>query len=320
MTPATTNPKLDNLLTRACQQLVRLPEFRLIPVIYADLLGNLWGKNTKQAARIIAKMFIDRFGETYMTADILSKRICPHGRAKSWSGLKDTILNICRCDKPLWELNMARQNIKSLDCPDEELFYMAAVDVINALPKVLDTKNPITDPEKILFTTCKLCWRPVPRLIQKKKIHLCHVHDIPCNSTEYRKRKHLLPFVKELQEKLSREIPMPYQIKEAGQRADEYYLNLCLDINGPLSYLATYLKTLKTPLNGGEDILRALYGPVYWEKLEGAVRQAWESYLADYAICFEINHKQLKLAEAWLRAEAEHKHGGVRLKREMTSA
>jgi hypothetical protein len=29
------------------------------------------------------------------------------------------------------------------------------------------------------FVVCGLCWRSVPKLVRIKKIHLCHLHDIP---------------------------------------------------------------------------------------------------------------------------------------------
>ena len=48
--------------------------------------------------------------------------------------------------------------------------------------------------------------------------------------------------------------------------------------------------------------------------MEEPVRQAWESYVEYYGAHFEKNYRRLILAEAWLRAEAEHRHGGARSK------
>ena len=41
-------------------------------------------------------------------------------------------------------------------------------------------------------------------------------------------------------------------------------------------------------------------------------KAAWNFHFEDFGAYFELNYERMLLAEAWLRAEAEYKHGGVR--------
>ncbi len=91
-----------------------------------------------------------------------------------------------------------------------------------------------------------------------------------------------------------------------------YVWALCVDKNSPLPYLVTYLQSLDMPLDSVENIVRALEHPVYLDKLAAPVRQAWEFYFEDRGAYLERHFTQVLLAEAWLRADAEHQHGGKR--------
>ncbi|GHV55738.1 hypothetical protein FACS1894206_10170 [Deltaproteobacteria bacterium] len=107
-------------------------------------------------------------------------------------------------------------------------------------------------------------------------------------------------------------MPTPAEMQQIGQRPDMLLLALCVDDASPLSHLVNYLKRLNMPLDSGENILRALEEPIYWNKMDDLVKQAWEFHFADKGAYFEQNYRQLLLAEAWLRAEAEAVHGGKR--------
>jgi hypothetical protein len=79
-----------------------------------------------------------------------------------------------------------------------------------------------------------------------------------------------------------------------------------------LPYLVNYLQSLNIPLGSVENVVRALEYPVYLDKFDEPVRQAWEFYFEDRGAYLERHYPRVLLAEAWLRAGAEHKHGGKR--------
>ena len=85
-----------------------------------------------------------------------------------------------------------------------------------------------------------------------------------------------------------------------------------MDTNSPLRHLVAYLKSLAMPLDSVENVVRALEHPVYWDKLDEPLKRAWAFYFEDRGAYLERHFKRVLLAEAWLRADAEHKHGGKR--------
>lgn len=190
-----TPEKRNLLLNEAKAQLASLSKGSVSYVLEYDLLERLFGRNTRQAARIIAEEFVARFGTISGTVDLLTKLLSTPGRAGTWAELEGRILAICKNNKDIWEITHQDENRLDLD---EELFFYRVIDVIDALPKRLDYKTPekkagCDDPKEIAegFVTCDLCWRSVPKLAHTKKIHLCHLHDIPSSSPEYRRRKYL---------------------------------------------------------------------------------------------------------------------------------
>ena len=281
------------------------------------LMERLFGKNTIQAARIIAEEFVARFGTISGTVDLLTRRLMPSGRASTWADLEGRIFEICKWDMGAWEIAHLDEKLLNIE---EELFLYRVVDVILALPKKRDyirseNKIDFNDPKSIAdnFTTCELCWRSVPRLTHRKKIHLCHLHDIPSTAPEYRRRKRFQENIHRIAIRLKNCMPPPLVVgRRYGVRPDIYTMELCLSPDGPLTYLVDYLKSLKMPLRTGEDFLRALEHPVYWDKLDERLTRAWEFYFGDRGIYFEWHYTRIVLAEAWLRAEAAHQHGGNR--------
>ena len=87
---------------------------------------------------------------------------------------------------------------------------------------------------------------------------------------------------------------------------------LCVDSNSPLPHLVSYLKSLDMPLGSVENLMRVLEYPVYLDKLDEPLKRAWEFYFEDRGAYLERHFKRVLLAEAWLRADAEHRHGGKR--------
>ena len=87
---------------------------------------------------------------------------------------------------------------------------------------------------------------------------------------------------------------------------------LCVDENSYLFYLVRHLKSLNMPLDSVENVVRALEHPIYWDKLDEPIKRAWEFYFEDRGAYLERHFKRVLLAEAWLRADADHRHGGKR--------
>lgn len=282
-----------------------------------DLLERLFGKNTRQAARILAEEFVARFGTVSGTVHLLTKRLSLSGKAGTWAELGERILAVCKQDKDSWEI--AHLTEKRIDS-EEELFFYRVLDLIDALPKRRDYKASekkagYDDPKKIAesFVACELCWRSVPRLAHTKKIHLCHLHDVPSTSPAYRRRKHLQKYTSDFLEQLKQSVDAPDIAEQKfGYHPAGYVWALCVDANSPLRHLVGYLKSLAMPLDSIENLVRALEHPVYLDKLDEPLRQAWEYYFEDRGAYFERHFKRVLLAEAWLRADAEHKHGGKR--------
>ena len=312
-----TPEKRSLLLSRAKAQLASLPESNVLYVPEHNLLERLFGKTTRQAARIIAEEFVARFGTISGTVDLLTKRLSSPGRAGTWAELAERVLAVCKQDKGSWEI--AHLDEKNLDIEEESFFYRV-IDVIDALPKRRDYKvsgkKAEDDTHKRIaegFAICELCWRSVPVLAHTKKIHLCHVHDIPSTSPEYRRRKSLQKYLDNILEELNQSVVEPFRAeREFGCHPAGCVWALCVDANSPLRYLVDYLKSLAMPLDSVENLVRALEHPVYLDKLDATLKRAWEFYFGDRGAYLERHFKRVILAEAWLRADAEHKHGGKR--------
>lgn len=284
------------------------------------LLERLWGANTRQAARIIAEEFVTRFGEASGTVDLLTRRLSTPGRAGTWAELEERISKICWIDNCIWS---TRHLDEQPDVPEEELFFLRVKDVIGALLKRRDYKVPEKKPgEEIVydtpkniadnFVTCELCWRSVPKLIRTKKIHLCHLHDTQSTSPEHRRQKSLQKHIDGIVSQLKSRVMDPFTAERKGYHPAGYVWALCVDENSPLPHLVNYLKSLNMPLDSVENIVRALEHPVHLKKFDEPVRQAWEFYFEDQGAYLERHYPRVLLAEAWLRADAEHKHGGKR--------
>jgi hypothetical protein len=284
------------------------------------LLECLWGINTRQAARIIAEEFVARFGEVSGTVQILTKRLSPPGRAGTWGELEERMSKICRIDNCTWSI---RRLENQPDVPEEERFFLRIMNIIAALPKTRDyrpaekksgKKIAYGTPREMAdnFVTCDLCWRSVPQLVRTKKIHLCHLHDIPSTSPKYRRQKALQKYVADIVKQLQIYVIDPLTAERDGYHPAGYVWALCVDKNSPLPYLVNYLQSLNMPLNSVENVVRALEHPVYLDKLDEPVRQAWEFYFDDRGAYLERHYPRVLLAEAWLRADAEHQHGGKR--------
>ena len=312
-----TPEKRNLLLSRAKAQIESFTETDALYVPEYDLLERLFGKTTRQAARIIAEEFVARFGIIFgTTTDLLARRLSPSGKAGTWSELEERILVICRAEKSSWEI--AHLDEDQID-PEEELFFYRVIDVIDALPKRRDykaSKKKIdrNNPKEIAdnFVTCELCWRSVPKLVHTKKIHLCHLHDIPSTSPAYRRQKSLQKHIDGIVGQLKSSVMTPFTAGHKGHHPAGYVWALCVDGNGPLPHLVNYLKSLSMPLDSVENVVRALEHPVYLDKFDEPVRQAWEFYFEDRGAYLERHYPRVLLAEAWLRAEAEHKYGGKR--------
>jgi hypothetical protein len=315
-----TREKRNLLLSRARAQIESPMEVDAADVPEYDLLERLFGKNTRQAARIIAEEFVARFGEVSGTVDLLTKRLSPPGRAGTWGELEERMSKICWVDNCPWSI---RHLNNQPDVPQEELFFLRVKDVIGALPKRRDykisekksgKKIDYGSPKNIAdnFVTCELCWRSVPKLVHTKKIHLCHLHDIPSTSPEYRRQKSLQKHIDGIVSQLKSHVMDPLAAERKGYHPAGYVWALCVDKDSPLQHLVNYLKSLNIPLDSVENVVRALEYPVYLNKFDEPVRLAWEFYFEDRGAYLERHYPRVLLAEAWLRADAEHKHGGKR--------
>lgn len=171
------------------------------------------------------------------------------------------------------------------------------------------------DPKRIAegFVTRELCWRSVPSLVHTKKIHLCHLHDIQSTSPGYRRQKYLQKYVDGILEQLNQNVGTPkIAAQKFGYRPAGYVWALCVDANSPLRYLVEYLQSLAMPLDSVENVVRALEHPVYLDKLDESLNRAWKFYFEDRSAYRERHYERVLLVEAWLRADAEHQHGGKR--------
>lgn len=281
----------------------------------AETLRKLFaGKNTLELARILADVFVARFGEHRGGKGEILKCLLPKGRAGSWSDLDRHITSFCK----QFHLDHERHTeiIQFLD----ELRF-----VIEALPQRQDYKPPEDKEEyptpkeaAYHFVMCSLCWRAVARRPLEKKTPLCHIHDLPSTQSEYRRRARMRRLVEERKLELVKSLPSLWELRrQHGRDLEKYLQGLCLGSHSSLPYLASYLQSLgKAPaclsLQTKRDIVEALEYPVYLHKLSPHIQEAWGCYFADRATYFKLLYVKLLTAEAWLAEDAKRQHGGKR--------
>lgn len=122
-------------------------------------------------------------------------------------------------------------------------------------------------------------------------------------------RKRMLEIYTELEST----IPTPADVRQNSKlHPRDFYLREIRVLNGHFPALAEYLHELNPRVETPDDLVRALEYPIPFDKLMDAEKAAWEFHFEDFGAYFELNYERMLLAEAWLRAEAEYKHGGVR--------
>lgn len=292
-----------------------------------ELRQRLLGKNTLQAAKILAKEFVKRFGEKDGTEDKVAQALLPASRATSWEDLDRNITLFCKRFYAEWDVFVTsedgtEQKIGEIQRNDDEQveFFDRVRYVLYSLPRQKDYKLPdkkaeYTTPSEIArnFVPCFLCWRSVARKPHEKKTPLCHSHDLPSTHPEYRRRKRLRERMLEIQRELKRTVKTPAWVKQNTKiHPRDFFASMCISPNGYFPYLVEYLASLNMALFPLEDIMKALEHPVYFEKLSDLMKEAWQFHFDDLGAYFELNYNRLIRAEAWLQAEAEYKHGGKR--------
>ena len=293
------------------------------------LRDALIGKNTMQATRIIADEFERRFAGKGRTAQDVLKALLFQGRAVSWAVLDRNICELCqRMNHLASHLERIRDSLQPgwEDLPEIQHRQIEFFDkvryILHSLPRRKDYKlsekraDYGSPNEKAKgFEFCFLCWRSVPRVPMEKKTPLCYVHDMMSTSPEYRRRKNMRKRMLEILEDLDESVPTPDQVRKNSKlHPRDFYARQIRVLNGHFPALAEYLYSSQLPCFDAESALRSLEHPMPFDKLPEPDKAAWEFYFADMAAYFELNYERLLLAEAWLRAEAEYRHGGKRRK------
>lgn len=281
----------------------------------------LKGKNTIEAAHAISQAFISIFGTKYGTSQKITSKLILRGKSPTWASLDRSLNLFCRQFYESWEENKDKINFF-----DEIRF------IIQNLPQRQDYKLPpqkieFKDPEKAqeYFTICAHCWRTVFKKPLQKVKALCHLHDLPSTHSEYRKRERLKKHQELIKHSLLKSLPPLIHVKQELEAEQKQPINLnkylqteCLKKDGSLPYLSKYLHSLAQkhglPLSTGKDILQAWEYPIYQGQIKTIPiwQQAFDFYLTDLGEHFRLNYLRILNAEAWLRAEAEHSHGGKR--------
>lgn len=272
-------------------------------------MNDLNGKNTIEAALILSSEFVRRFGLDWGTPAEIAKALMPRGKANTWSALDKNINMFCKQFYASWETDAEKLNFW-----DEVRFTFSSLPMKRDY-KPNEDREDYSSPQFIaqFFDTCSLCWRSVLRKPLEKKTPLCHLHDIPSTTPEYRKRARTKARAEAIKLELIKSLPPLFHLKkEMGEELNSYVKALCLNKSGALPHLASYLHSLDMPLGTGREIMNALEAPIYHKKLSSLIAEAWEFYLDDRGQHFRLNYIKILTAEAWLRAEVERKHGGKR--------
>lgn len=266
------------------------------------------GKNTLEVAHIFAQIFTHHFSENWGTTEEITQHLQPKGKISTWSNL-DKYINVF-CKQFYQDYELHNDKIQLID----EIRF-----TIQDLPqrlkyKLPDTKEEYKTPQETAehFTLCSLCWRSVPRRPLEKKTPLCHIHDLPCSNSDYRRRARMKNQVELIKLRLTKSLPTLWELKRSKHNLNEYLKDLCLNPNSPLPYLTSYLNSLNLPLTTEKEILQALEYPVFYHKVQPSIQEAWDFYLEDRSKHFKLNYVKLLTAEAWLQTDAEKKHGGKR--------
>jgi hypothetical protein len=280
----------------------------------SDILYEIFnGKNTLESARILAETFVARFGDRWGTKGDILKQLLPKGRASTWSDLDRHIHLFCR---QFYADN--KEHSEKIEFFDQARF------AIQDLPqrqdyKLFDGKEEYATPQATAhhFVLCSLCWRSVARQVNEKKTPLCHVHDLPSTNAERRRRARMRSRVEEARLRLVKALPSLWGLRQRQVDLNSYLQDLCLNPQGPLPYLASYLQSLSRsplnlPLQSGKDILQAIEHPVYFHKISHHIQEAWDCYLDDRSQHFKLNYVKILTAEAWLEVDAQRQHGGQR--------
>lgn len=287
----------------------------------------LIGKNSIQAVKVIGAEFERRFEGKGRSAKDIVRALAPRGKAVSWAMLDRNITDLCQGFSQM--ADMLERQRKFLgegweDMPEIQHRQIAFFDkvrlIIQSLPKRKDYKLPeevadysTTSDKARGFDTCFLCWRSVPRTRQEKKTPLCYVHDMMSTSKEYRRRKNMRKRMLEIYAELENTIPSPADVREENKlHPRDFYLRQIRRLDGYFPALAEYLYVLNPYVRSEDDLIRALEQPIPFDKLTDMEKSAWEFHFGDFGAYFELNYERMLLAEAWLRAEAEYKHGGKR--------
>lgn len=268
-----------------------------------ELYERLLGKNTLQAARIIADEYICRFGEQEEIAKELLQAMIPKGRASSWDDLDLHITSLC---KPFTEtLESFINKVKRLH------FFDSIRYLLRELPQRKDYRP---ENEKYHFTTCSFCWRSAPRSSTHNRRPLCDVHNIDSTNSEYRRRKRLAKRIHDIWSNILNTVPSLRWVREnTSINPQDFYLDMCRYKGGYLPYLSDYLHSLLLPLNCPKDVILALEHGVYLSKMSPAKRHAWDRHIDFLANnLYWKYHGTIFIAEAWLQADAECKPRGKR--------
>lgn len=291
------------------------------------LRDALIGKNSIQAVKIIAAEFEAHFEGKGRTAKDIIRALTPRGKAVSWVTLDKNITDLCQGFSQM--ADMLEKQRKFLgegweDMPEVQHRQIDFFDKVRLILRSLPRKKDYKLPEEATdysspndkargFETCFLCWRSVPRTRQEKKTPLCYAHDMMSTSKEYRRRKNMRKRMLEILAKLENTIPTPADIRQSRKvHPRDFYLREIRVLNGYFPALAEYLLELNILVESEGDLIRALEQPIPFDKLSDADKAAWGFHFEDFGAYFELNYERLLLAEAWLRAEGEYKHGGKR--------
>lgn len=295
-----------------------------------ELRNRLLGKNTVQAARIIAEEFVARFGECSGTLEYIVKKLLPLGRAARWEDLDLQINLFCKRFYAEWEIVTqypdGSEKLLGITQPygEAQVEFMDRVRfVLYSLPRQRDYKpsekkaSYRSDAEMAdNFATCFLCWRSVLRKPFEKKTPLCALHSMESTLPEYRSRKEMRKKMLEIKDQLRKVVLTPAWVKENTKiHPRDFFATMCISPEGFFPFLVEHLRNQNMPLTTPEEIMEALEHPVDFKSLSEAELAAWQFHFADLGAYFERNYDRLLTAEAWLQAEVEHKRGGKREKK-----
>lgn len=277
-----------------------------------ELHQLLEGKNTLEAARTLADVFVLCFGERWGAQGDILKSLLPKGRAGTWGELDRQLTHFCK----QFYHEQDEEKVKLLD----DVRF-----VIENLPqrqdyKPVEGKEEYPTPQEAAyhFVLCSLCWRSVARRPLEKKHPLCHIHDLPSTNSEHRRRARMKVQVEERRFQLVKALPSLWTLRrEHKADLNEYLQRLCLNPDSPLPYLVRYLQSLSSPpldlpLQTAKDIVEALEYPIYIHRLPPHVQEAWDCYLNDRSQHFKLHYVKVLTAEAWLEVDAKRQHGGKR--------